>query len=327
MTDLHQYANILTLYESAEHTHPNAFARRCFNALHAHVRFETGTLLSLDASYIPNGAYLNDVPSTVVARYFDVVAGTDVQDDYFHELEIQSECAINSIDMFDADEYWQTDIFKDFYLPYRFVHQLGISVPIGISGYRANLYIDRGHFDDAFSEKERTQAEILLRHVMRALRFNLTQWFTIALTPQKNTAYAVSDQHGKILLAQAQFWNITDYAWRKKIIYNLRMLPFVRETYSSSDILYESDGITVTGEALGAYVLLKVVKKTKLQERYLELLTPHERRVAELIAHGYTYKEIAELLSKSYSTAKNQAESIRKKLHLKNTKALYKLFV
>ena len=327
MTDLNQCIKILTLYEQAEHTHPNQFAWQCFDALHAHIRFETGTLLSLDNSYIPNGVYLHNVSPTVVARYFDVVAGTDVQEDYFLELEDQSECAINSIDMFDADEYWQTDIFKDFYLPYRFVHQLGISVPIGIKGYRANLYIDRGHFDDAFSDQERTQAEYLMRHTMRALRFNLTQWFTIALSPQADTAYAIADRHGKILLAQAQFWNITDYAWRKKIIYKLRTLPFARNSQKNHELLYECDKITVTGEALGAYVLLKVVKKNKLQECYLELLTPHERRVAELIAHGYTYKEIAELLSKSYSTVKNQAESIRKKLHLKNTKALYKLFV
>ena len=53
-------------------------------------------------------------------------------------------------------------------------------------------------------------------------------------------------------------------------------------------------------------------------------LTPKEQEVLQYFAQGKTYKDIAELLSIHYLTARNYVLGIKKKLHIKNNIDLIK---
>ncbi|QBY55445.1 LuxR C-terminal-related transcriptional regulator [Cupriavidus oxalaticus] len=57
----------------------------------------------------------------------------------------------------------------------------------------------------------------------------------------------------------------------------------------------------------------------------LEKLTPAERRVAELVAEGLSYKEVARQLGRSLSTVDHHLRSIRQKLDVGSTARLVRL--
>lgn len=57
----------------------------------------------------------------------------------------------------------------------------------------------------------------------------------------------------------------------------------------------------------------------------LAQLTPAERKVAQLVATGMTYKEIARQLNRSFSTVDHQLRSVRTKLGVRSTSRLVRL--
>ena len=72
-------------------------------------------------------------------------------------------------------------------------------------------------------------------------------------------------------------------------------------------------------------VLLKEYNRLKREEQ-LNMLTPSEREVFELIEEGYTQSQIEGKLHKSESTLKNQVNKILKKLGVKSSKeAVWKI--
>ena len=54
-------------------------------------------------------------------------------------------------------------------------------------------------------------------------------------------------------------------------------------------------------------------------------LTPAERKVADLVATGMSYKEIARHLNRSFSTVDHQLRSVRTKLGVRSTSRLVRL--
>ena len=62
-----------------------------------------------------------------------------------------------------------------------------------------------------------------------------------------------------------------------------------------------------------------------LPEGSLSVLTPAEKRIAELLDEGYTYKQIAAELVISYHTVKKHVENIYSKLGISSRYQLYEL--
>jgi DNA-binding NarL/FixJ family response regulator len=105
----------------------------------------------------------------------------------------------------------------------------------------------------------------------------------------------------------------------EKVIYNIKemVMPFLEKMARTR----LDDRQRTYLEILSANLddIVSPFAKT-LSTRYLNL-TPSEIQIANLVKHGKTTKEIADLLSLSTRTIESHRDSIRKKLGIKNQKA------
>jgi DNA-binding NarL/FixJ family response regulator len=84
------------------------------------------------------------------------------------------------------------------------------------------------------------------------------------------------------------------------------------------------------GSPMSSVIARKVIKAFQpapLQNQDVENLTRREREMLDLLAKGYRYKEIAEMLFISFETVRTHIHNIYEKLHVQSrTEALNKVF-
>jgi|GEM_PF-1845858 len=84
------------------------------------------------------------------------------------------------------------------------------------------------------------------------------------------------------------------------------------------------------GSPMSSVIARKVIQSFKPvgeKDKEIEILTPREREMLDLLAKGYRYKEIAEKLFISFETVRTHIHHIYEKLHVQSrTEALNKAF-
>jgi DNA-binding CsgD family transcriptional regulator len=71
--------------------------------------------------------------------------------------------------------------------------------------------------------------------------------------------------------------------------------------------------------------ILATSRRLGMEPSLLTQLSPAERRVAELVAAGLSYKEIARRLDRSVSTIDHQLRSVRRKLGARSNSRLVRM--
>lgn len=184
-------------------------------------------------------------------------------------------------------------------------------IPSGISFYRA----DPGK---PFSESEREAKELLVPHMIEAMRINLFASLQ-SEDMRPGEALAFCDSRGVLFETTIEFPALLGAVlpdWRGP------RLALPCETLSGTEpVCWAANGLKFEATPCRDLFLVRVTR-----ENMLDRLSPRQRAVAELLARGRRYKEIARALSISPSTVTKHVNQINEKLGIAKREELIELF-
>jgi len=175
------------------------------------------------------------------------------------------------------------------------------------------LVVFRTEGDPPFGDEERTIVEMVAPHMMEAFRTVLLKHLVARGINARGDRHAsvVTDARGTIHEGNPQFVELLQTQWAG---WNGPILPEELRDFGAASrvgcrgtICYQSSPINDELWLVEAW-----------ERGLVDVLTPSERRVAELLAAGHTYKEAADKLGIAVSTITNHANRIYDKLNIRN---------
>jgi len=180
------------------------------------------------------------------------------------------------------------------------------------------ILLYRADCDAGYTPAEIARLELLAPHVMEALAINRKMHLE-RLGPADQDALprgnAIADLRGMVYHADARFAALAGEEWED---WQERRLPAALASH------FQQEGERFRGRA--------VVVDARIEQQLLFLkarprcradgLTAREFTIAKLIAKGDTHKEIAQTLSRSPATVRNQIQGIYEKLEVGNIAGL-----
>lgn len=183
-------------------------------------------------------------------------------------------------------------------------------IPTGLSFYRAAQ-------DSPFTDEDRETVELLVPHMIEAMRLNL---FSFMNSPGIRTgdALAICDGTGVLYETTPRFPELMTSKWPDWRGPQLK-LPFA--SLAGHDAArWTEHGLTFEAKPCRDLYLLRMT-----MENPLDRLSPRQRDVAEMLAKGMRYKNIARDLDISPSTVTKHVNQIHLRLEIGGREELIRL--
>ncbi|MGO4390352.1 LuxR C-terminal-related transcriptional regulator [Variovorax sp. M-6] len=207
---------------------------------------------------------------------------------------------------------------RDFLRRFEIENMLATTVIDPSTRFAHWILLYRADRDADYTPAEIARLELLAPHVMEALAINRKMHLE-RLSPVEPGAVsrgsAIADLRGVVYHADARFAALAGEEWDD---WHERRLPAALSAH------FQQDGERFLGRAL--------VVDARLEQQLLFLkarprcradgLTAREFTIAKLIAKGDTHKEIAQTLTRSPATVRNQIQAIYEKLEVGNIAGL-----
>jgi DNA-binding CsgD family transcriptional regulator len=168
----------------------------------------------------------------------------------------------------------------------------------------------RADEDARCTDRERELLSLLAPHVMQALTLNRVAHLDRLDTQEVDRrGSAICDLRGAIYHADAPFEALLKAEWTGWA--GNRLPPHLLETFLRGQTQHKGTVAVVSHRQEQGLLFLRARHRSRVDN-----LTPKERAVAELVARGSTYKEVAQMLQRSPATVRNQIRSIYEKLQI-----------
>lgn len=180
-----------------------------------------------------------------------------------------------------------------------------------VSFYRANP-------DAGFLDSDRRAKEILVPHMIEAMRINLFSHIRNTLD-QHSSALAYCDSAGTIYETTPRFPELVREAWPD---WSGPRIPLSINALEGEDVIrWATHGLKFEATACRDLYLISVAR-----EDVLDRLSRRQLQVAEMLVKGKRYKDISRELGISPSTVTNHVNQIHARLEIDGREALIRLF-
>ncbi len=176
---------------------------------------------------------------------------------------------------------------------------------------------------DEFTTTERRLKEALFPHWIEAASLNLLLYLQSKEIEHQGQGAAVCDRFGFILHADSNFQSLLTAEWKEwdgaQLPWPIRRIVTPRR---DGRRIWSGRRLTCHARPLGDAFLVTAARRDAL-----DLLTPRQRQIAELLIQGHTYKAIARQLGLSPSTVTNYANTIYSQLKVRSKTELAALLL
>lgn len=300
---------ILELYRAARQTPAGQFKPWVFERLHRLIEFDSGIWVTGPhvSGHDIHSVYLDNQPMAKMEsheRFKD-------QDFLLREHLKNPGRTHNSNTLMPREQYTQLPIYKEHAHIYGIEHALSTAQCAPETTAITFISFYRADPEKPFTESERQLKETLTPHLVEAFTTNL---FCHLHQPRQETcahASAICSPGGALSQAEAHFVGFLHEEWPT---WKGPTLPVdLINAFAPQETRF--DGRRVQAAILPLNDLYHVIL---CHRSPLDVLSPRERSVAELLASGHPYKQIAACLSISPSTVTNHVNNIYQKLGIKS---------
>lgn len=226
---------------------------------------------------------------------------------------------INSNDLMPHHEFIQQPSYLQHSHNYGIEYILSTCHIYPVTGIPTAIAFYRSDPNAPFSEADRKTTELLVPHLIEAMRINLFFYLHGSNNALENRALAICDPQGRLYETTQRFPEVLREVWPD---WNGPQLGLPFESLNGQRInFWTKDGLKFEATPCRDLYLLSVAR-----EDVLDRLTPRQIEVARLLVDGKTYKNIARKLAITPSTVTKHVNEIHSRLKIDGREGLIGLF-
>lgn len=317
MTHARLHDAILALYRGCRDRPVSEFKEWAMETVLGAVAFDSGIWVTSDiVSDDFSSVYLFRQPTEMMENYYRTVG---LGDDFLAQAAISSPGrTIKVEDVISRHEFVKHPTYLRHCRRYGMEHGLCTcyiapvtNVPTGISFYRSDP-------DYPFNESSRQTKELLVPHMIEAMRINLFSQLNNSLD-HGSGALAICDSVGRLYETTPRFPEVLQEAWPD---WSGPQIPLSTNALEGADtIRWATHGLKFEASPCRDLYLISVAR-----EDILDRLSRRQLQVAEMLVKGKRYKDISRELGISPSTVTNHVNQIHIRLEIDGREALIRLF-
>jgi len=316
MLDPQLSSTIRELYRGAREVPVHLYQGWAMERLQGVLRFDSGLWVT---GYVSNGMvvhtqYLHSQPVEMMENYEQFKAG-----DQLAILAVLNPG--RTLELWEAEDlgtYRKSETYMKHCRPFDIREALVTFSEPHVTGLQSGISCCRGRDNDPFSVQEKQKKNLLFRHLTEAFTINQLLFVEEGLPGvTSGGATAIVDRLGYVLQFGTRAGELMVEEWPSWD--GVRLPEICREAGARGED-YAGRRVVASFSQRGSLTIV-----TMRYKDILEGLTRRQREIAELLAMGMTYKEIAVRLGLSVSTITNQANPIYRRTATSGKVALARL--
>jgi DNA-binding CsgD family transcriptional regulator len=312
---------IADLYQLAQRSGLN-FREQAFARIQAVLPFDAGVWAN--GLHQPHRIHMSYV-YRMSARLMDLYNSSEifVQQDFVRSAAVaQPDVPVIVTDIHTREEFERMLTYKLLCRPLGIEQAMGIAHRNAKAGLFDYLAIWRRSKTDGYSEQDRQVLQILWPHLLAADTLWLTGSLAGTSTAHVQQHVGMVDQYGVLQVADAALIEQLSQDWPKwsgpSLPEELRQLTQAVKRSHERGALQKSLSTLYRVQAYSGPIAGSAFKLQVECKLALTKLTAAEAKIATPYAQGYTHKEIAKQTGLAPGTVRNHAQSILKKLGVRN---------